>query len=193
MRPLSIPPLRSTLLQLRRTRSRLPRLRALALFGRRSVEPAEPPCCRRPKTSTFHVILAIPACPVHPKCGGSAKPFRTRDWRNFSRLGVICCQPRQVSSFNFSTADLPADERRNAVCELRERGIIPIEPLPDSAISVQITKCFLPGAGLLSGTLCGVRQEGTRRAVGASDEVFFGVNLAGQSTAFQRVSGDMQN
>src|SRR5215475_2092128 len=29
-----------------------PRLRALALFGRRSVEPAEPPCCRRPKTST---------------------------------------------------------------------------------------------------------------------------------------------
>jgi AraC-like DNA-binding protein len=95
-------------------------------------------------------------------------------------------QPRQVSSFNFSTADLPADERRNAVCELRERGIIPIEPLPDSAISVQITKCFFPGAGILSGTLCGVRQEGTPRAVGASDEVFFGVNLAGQSTAFQR-------
>src|SRR5215468_7622729 len=30
----------------------LPRLRALALFGRRSVEPAEPPCCRRPKTIT---------------------------------------------------------------------------------------------------------------------------------------------
>ena len=27
-----------------------PRLRALALFGRRSVERAEPPCCRRPKT-----------------------------------------------------------------------------------------------------------------------------------------------
>ena len=36
-----------------------PRLRALALFGRRSGEPAEPPCCRRPKTSTtgeIHVI-----------------------------------------------------------------------------------------------------------------------------------------
>src|SRR5215469_12025847 len=29
-----------------------PRLRALALFRRRSVEPAEPPSCRRPKTST---------------------------------------------------------------------------------------------------------------------------------------------
>jgi hypothetical protein len=29
-----------------------PRLRALALFGRRSVEPAEPPRCRRPKTCT---------------------------------------------------------------------------------------------------------------------------------------------
>ena len=30
-----------------------PRLRALALFGRRSVGPAESPCCRRPKTSTI--------------------------------------------------------------------------------------------------------------------------------------------
>jgi hypothetical protein len=30
----------------------LPRLRALALFGRRSVERAEPLCCRRPKTIT---------------------------------------------------------------------------------------------------------------------------------------------
>ena len=29
-----------------------PRLRALALFGRRPVEPAEPPSCRRPKTIT---------------------------------------------------------------------------------------------------------------------------------------------
>src|ERR1700741_4799586 len=33
-----------------------PRLRALALFGRRSVERAEPPCCRRPKTSTISYI-----------------------------------------------------------------------------------------------------------------------------------------
>src|ERR1700751_4218520 len=33
-----------------------PRLRALALFGRRSVEPAEPPSCRRPKTSTVSDI-----------------------------------------------------------------------------------------------------------------------------------------
>src|ERR1700730_6112591 len=32
----------------------LPRLRALALFGRRSVEREEPPRCRRPKTCTMH-------------------------------------------------------------------------------------------------------------------------------------------
>src|ERR1700730_17074937 len=31
----------------------LPRLRALALFGRRSVEREEPPRCRRPKTCTI--------------------------------------------------------------------------------------------------------------------------------------------
>ena len=30
-----------------------PRLRALALFGRRSLERAQPPSCRRPKTSTI--------------------------------------------------------------------------------------------------------------------------------------------
>src|SRR5215469_18361253 len=37
----------------------LPRLRALALFGRRSVEPAEPLCCRRPKTITKHEVAAL--------------------------------------------------------------------------------------------------------------------------------------
>jgi hypothetical protein len=37
-----------------------PRLRALALFGRRSVERAEPPCCRRPKTSTIADSIRSP-------------------------------------------------------------------------------------------------------------------------------------
>src|SRR5215471_15385708 len=95
-------------------------------------------------------------------------------------------QPKQLSSFSFSTADFPANARRNAVCELRERGIMPIEPLQDGALSVQVTKCLLPGAGILSGTLCGVRQEGTPRAVDARDDVFFAMNFVGQSTAFQR-------
>jgi hypothetical protein len=95
-------------------------------------------------------------------------------------------QPEQVSSFRFSTADLPAHERRNAIRQVRERGLLPIEPLPDNVVSGQINKCFLPGAGILSGTLCGVRQEGNLQAIDASDDLFFAVNTAGRSTALQR-------
>ena len=95
-------------------------------------------------------------------------------------------QSKQLSSFRFSTADIPAHERRNAVCELRERGIMPIEPLRDGALSVQISKRFLPGVGILSGTLCAVRQEGTPQAIDASHDLFFALNLVGKSTALQR-------
>src|SRR5215813_304372 len=97
---------------------------------------------------------------------------------------AMLVQPQQVSSFRFSTADLPAHERHNAIRQLRERGIMPIEPLPDNAASVQIKKCFLPGASILSGTLCGVRQDGNLKPIDASNDLFFAVNIAGQSTAF---------
>src|SRR5262249_58968177 len=68
--------------------------------------------------------------------------------------------------------------------ELGQRGMLPVEPLPDRALRVQITKWSLPGAGILSGRLCGLRQEGTRQA--AADDLFLGLNLAGRSTALQR-------
>jgi AraC-like DNA-binding protein len=95
-------------------------------------------------------------------------------------------RPEHQSSFRFSIAAVPARERRNAVCELRERGILPIEPLPDCDLQLDIAKWVLPGVGILSGMLCGVRQGGTPQSVGASDELFFGVNLAGRSSAIQR-------
>jgi len=95
-------------------------------------------------------------------------------------------QPGPSSPFRFSTNDVPASKRANAVCELRERGILPIEPLPNSDLHLDIAKWLLPGAGILSGTLCGLRQEGTPQSVGASDDLFFGVNLAGRSIAVQR-------
>src|SRR5215475_15360960 len=90
-------------------------------------------------------------------------------------------RPEHQSSFRFSIADVPARERRNAVCELRERGVLPIEPLPDCDLQLDIAKWVLPGVGIMSGALCGVRQEGTPKSVGASDELFFGLNLAGHS------------
>lgn len=47
-------------------------------------------------------------------------------------------------------------------------------------------KVFLPGAGILAGTLSGLRQVATRHTGGDSDNVFLGINLAGTSTAAQR-------
>src|ERR1700730_3093195 len=41
----------------------LPRLRALALFGRRSVEREEPPRCRRPKTCTKTEVAVVTRSP----------------------------------------------------------------------------------------------------------------------------------
>src|SRR5262249_20024996 len=89
-----------------------------------------------------------------------------------------------IGSFRFSTGCLPVSERGTPVRALRGRGIPSVEPLPDRALRVQITKWSLPGAGILSGRLCGLRQEGTRQA--AADDLFLGLNLAGRSTALQR-------
>lgn len=94
--------------------------------------------------------------------------------------------PDMPASFRFCTADLPTRERGKAVHDLRERGILPIEPLPDHEVHVQIVKWFLPGAGILYGTLGGLRQDATPRAAGNGDELFFAVNLAGGSTFIQR-------
>jgi AraC-like DNA-binding protein len=94
--------------------------------------------------------------------------------------------PEQSRSFRFSINDIPPSKRAHAVCELRERGILPIEPLPDSNLRLDITKWTLPRVGILSGMLCGLRQDGTPESAGAGDHVFFGVNLAGRSPAIQR-------
>jgi AraC-like DNA-binding protein len=96
--------------------------------------------------------------------------------------------PERPGLFRFSTSGIPTRERRKAVCELRERGILPIEPLRDAAVSLRIAKRFLPGASILSGTLSGLRQEGSPHSVNADDDLFLGVNLSGRSTAAQRGS-----
>lgn len=90
----------------------------------------------------------------------------------------------QPNWFRFSTGGVPMGERRKAVRELRDRGILPIEPLPDRAVHVDIAKRFLPGLGILSGTLSGLRQEGTPHS--GNDDLFFGVNLAGHESVTQR-------
>ena len=85
-----------------------------------------------------------------------------------------------IRSFRFSTAGVPPRELGAMLHSLHELGILPIEPLPDLQPHVAIEKRFLPGAAIMSGAFGGVRQGGH-----AGDDVFFGVNLTGESTARQ--------
>ena len=73
--------------------------------------------------------------------------------------------PSTIVPLRFSTAGLPARARGPALRDL--------------------TKWFLPGASVLTGTLSGVRQDGSPRARDASDDLFLGVNLTGGSIAAQ--------
>jgi AraC-like DNA-binding protein len=90
-----------------------------------------------------------------------------------------------IAPLRFSTAGLLAPARARAVRELRERGLLPIEPLRGYTVQARLAKWFLPGASVLTGALGGVRQDGGPQARDASDDLFFGVNLAGGSVATQ--------
>ena len=96
-------------------------------------------------------------------------------------------------SFRFPTDDLPEVARVEAVRELHERAdlpgkIEPLEPLPNCTVRADITKRALPGLGVMSGTLCGLRQAARPKGSVSSDEddLLLAVNLSGHSTAQQR-------
>ena len=60
----------------------------------------------------------------------------------------------------FSTRGLPDHARGPAIRALRERDLLPVEPLPHAAAAVELLKWRLPGASLMSAQLAGVRQIG---------------------------------
>jgi len=93
--------------------------------------------------------------------------------------------PSTIAPLRFSSAELPERARGRAIRALREQGLLPIEPLRDRTVQVRVTKWFLPGASVLSGTLGGIRQDGDPRARDAGDDLFFAVNLAGRSVVTQ--------
>src|SRR5262245_63404661 len=79
--------------------------------------------------------------------------------------------------FRFSTADVPAHLRRGLLRDLRERGLIPIEPLPNRVAQVDIVKWSVPELSILSAALCGVQQRATARE--SQNDLCFGINLTG--------------
>jgi AraC-like DNA-binding protein len=95
-------------------------------------------------------------------------------------------------SFRFSTDDLPEVARSEAVRELHERAALPgkiepLEPLPNCSIRVDIIKHALPGLGVMSGALAGIRQAARSRAgaSGSEDDLLLAINLSGRSIAQQ--------
>lgn len=95
------------------------------------------------------------------------------------------------ASFQFTTDGLTDAARAKKVRELRERATVlgniePIEPLPDCPVRADITKTVLPGLGVMSGMLCGLRQAVRPKAIsGGEDDLFLGINLSGSSIAQQ--------
>jgi AraC-like DNA-binding protein len=91
-----------------------------------------------------------------------------------------------VPPLRFTTSDVPVPSRRRALHELREHGLLPLEPLPDCSPRVDLVKWRLPGASVLSGTFAGVRQGGETWPADADGDLFFGINVSGCSVAGQR-------
>lgn len=89
------------------------------------------------------------------------------------------------SALRFTTRDVPVPSRRRALYELREQGLLPLQPLPGCAPRVDLLKWRLPGASILSGTFAGVSQASESGPAGADHDLFFGVNVSGCSLARQ--------
>jgi hypothetical protein len=89
------------------------------------------------------------------------------------------------SKWSFSSSDSPPEERAASIRDLHERGILHLEPLPNVASRVEITKYALPGVKILAGTLGGLVQIGDPKDPGGQDHLFLGVNLIGKSTVRQ--------
>ncbi len=87
----------------------------------------------------------------------------------------------RATTWSFSTSGLHPRDRAGALRGLRDRGILPLEPLPGCLPHADILKWGLPGARILVGTLGGLRQIGDASEPNLGDEVFVGVNLVGKS------------
>jgi hypothetical protein len=93
--------------------------------------------------------------------------------------------------FRFSTDDMPPHERAAAVREMHERCTLPIKPEHVEPLSdrprVNITQWALPGLGIMSGALCGLRQhvEPKRFTPTGTDDAFLNLSMAGTSVVNQ--------
>src|SRR5215469_6735498 len=98
-----------------------------------------------------------------------------------------------VALFRFSTDNMLPGERAAAVREMHERCALPVkpepmEPMSDRPVRVNITQWALPGLGMMSGALCGLRQQikPEHSAPTGVDDAFLAFNLAGISVVIRQ-------
>ena len=87
----------------------------------------------------------------------------------------------RATIWSFSTSKLSPRERAGAVLGLRERGIMPLEPLADRIPHVDILKWGMEGAAILLATHDGLRHIVRSNYPGFGDEAILGVHLSGAS------------
>jgi AraC-like DNA-binding protein len=87
--------------------------------------------------------------------------------------------------WSFSTRAMAPEARVAALRDLHERGTLPIEPLPGCVAQAEISRWAWGDVGVVLGKLGGLRQVVPPHAQEFSDEVFFGVNIAGMAVASQ--------
>ena len=99
----------------------------------------------------------------------------------------------ETAFFRFTTDDMPPHERAAAVREMHERSTLavkpePMEPLSDEPVRVNIRLWALPGLGIMSGVLCGLRQHIKPEcfAPTGADDAFFALGIAGTSVVNRR-------
>jgi AraC-like DNA-binding protein len=101
-------------------------------------------------------------------------------------------QPTATPTLTFTTRGVPEPTRRNFLHGLSEQGLLPVLPLPGYVPRVNLVKWRLPAVSVLSGTFAGVHHgsglSGGTGPVGAEDDLFFGINVAGVSLASQHGS-----
>ena len=100
------------------------------------------------------------------------------------RIGML--PPGDHLLWSFSTRGMAPESRVVALRGLRERGTLPIEPLPGCVAQAEISRWAFGDVGIVLGKLGGLRQVVPPHAREYRDEVFLGVNIAGAAVASQR-------
>jgi hypothetical protein len=96
----------------------------------------------------------------------------------------------ETTFIQFSSADLPTPNRHKAIVELYERGLLPttLVPLGESDAHVDFIRWAMPGLGILSGVISGVRHQGLPETANQKRDadLFLHVCLTGTNLVCQR-------